>query len=271
MIQSNEFERYLKLLGVQAAKPSIDTLKSIVRAHITKIPFENISKLYYWKAMGFHVSMDRTQYLNGIEQFHFGGTCYANAFHLHELLVYLGYDVALCGADMSKPDVHIVNIVNLEGREYIVDVGYAAPFLEPLPRDCSTDYSISLGTDRYVLTPKDELGRSRLTFYRDGAGSHGYVVKPQKRSIDEFAQVIADSFKPDATFMNAILLARFDSDCSYVLHNMTYVESRGTTVRQTHLKTKDHLIGFIEERFGIPEAISRVSLDNLTLSKDPWS
>ncbi len=271
MIQPNEFDRYLKLLGVQATKPSLNSLRAIVRAQTTKIPFENISKLYYWKTINLNASMDLTQYLNGVEQFHFGGTCYANAFHLHGLLAYLGYDVALCGADMNNPDVHIVNIVNVEGGEYMVDVGYAAPFLEPLPRDLPTDYVISFGSDKYVLMPKDEIGRSRLTFFREGFENHGYLVKPKPRSIDEFAQVIKDSFSPDATFMNAILLAKFGLDRSYVLHNMTYVESRGTATQKTHLKTRSHLIALIEEKFGIPEPISRVALNDLTLSKDPWS
>jgi len=214
--------------------------------------------------------MDLTQYLNGIEQFNFGGTCYTNAFHLNELLKCLGFEARLC-ADMSKPDVHLVNVVQLEGREYLVDVGYAAPFLEPIPLDLAHDYVVPCGTGRNVLAPKDEMGRSRMTLHSNGSPRHGYVVNPRPRNIDEFACVIADSFTPDATLMNAILLARFYPESSYVLHNMTYVESRGLTEKQSEIKTRDHLVTLIEERFGIPEAISRISLDNLTLSKDPWS
>ena len=38
---------------------------------------------------------------------------------------------ALCGAAMSAPDMHAVNIVTADGRPWLVDVGYAAPLLEP--------------------------------------------------------------------------------------------------------------------------------------------
>lgn len=37
--------RYLKLLGLQKKKPCMEALKEIIAAHITKVPFENISKL----------------------------------------------------------------------------------------------------------------------------------------------------------------------------------------------------------------------------------
>ena len=67
------------------------------------------------------------QFLADIENYHFGGTCYTNNYFLKLLLSYLGYDVKLCGADMNRPDVHVVNIVRIEGREFIVDVEYAAP------------------------------------------------------------------------------------------------------------------------------------------------
>jgi len=269
--EESEFKRYLSLLDVPESEPNMDTLSRLVKAHLGRVPFENISKLYYWKTVGFLASMDLGQYLNGIERFHLGGTCYTNAFHLNELLKYLGFEAKLCGADMSKPDVHLVNVVQLEGREYLTDVGYAAPFLEPIPLDLQHDYEVSSGADRYVLAPRDETGRSRITLHRNGSPRHGYVVNPKARSIDEFARVMTDSFRHDATFMNAILLAKFDHVSSYVLHNMTYVESKGTSVQKTELDTRDCLIGLIEERFGIPETISRLALNNLTLSKDPWS
>jgi arylamine N-acetyltransferase len=63
---------------------------------------------------------------------------------------------------MSAPDVHMVNIVTLDGRPYLADVGYAAPFLAPLPLDLAQDQEIAWGRERYVLKPRDAAGRSLL-------------------------------------------------------------------------------------------------------------
>jgi arylamine N-acetyltransferase len=108
------FIRYLNLLGVPKREPSIDALKEIVRAQLFKVPFENISKLYYLKHRGLHHLIEFKDYLNGIEHYRFGGTCYSNNYYMNQLLTYLGYDVKLCGADMKNPDVHIVNIVSFK-------------------------------------------------------------------------------------------------------------------------------------------------------------
>jgi N-hydroxyarylamine O-acetyltransferase len=150
-----EYKRYLSLLGVSATIPDLDTLVRLVRAHVLTVPFENVSKLYYGKTGSVDAAMDLTQYLDGIERHHFGGTCYAGAFHLNQLLRELGFRAALCGADMRRPDVHLVNVVSLGGREYLVDVGYAAPFIEPMPMDVPEAYDIRRGTDRYVVLPRD--------------------------------------------------------------------------------------------------------------------
>ncbi len=201
-------ERYLRLLGVPARAPSLAALDELVRAQLTRVPFENVSKLHRRRA-GLRELPDLERHLDGVERHHFGGTCYPNNLHLHGLLAELGYDVRLCGADMTKPDVHLACIVTVDGHEHIVDGGYGAPFLAPLPRDLDRDHVIELGRERYVLRPQDAAGRSRLDLYRDGVLQHGYLLKPEPRRIEEFAAVIADSFRDDATFMNALVAVRF--------------------------------------------------------------
>ena len=271
MLRPGEAERFLAILGIDSKKPGIDELAELVRAHLLRIPFENISKLFRWRCKGVAGLVPFSEYLDGIEQHHFGGTCYTINFHLHQLLVALGYDVLLCGADMSRPDVHLVNIVRVGGREFLVDAGYAAPFLAPMPLDLPTDYVLSLGHDRYILSPRDAQGRSRLSLLRDGIPRHGYRVTPAPRTVDEFATVIADSFRPGATFLNSVLLTRFGDAYSFVLHNLTSIESRGDTVISSALRSVDELIEAIEREFGIAASVSRAALEGLSMNMDIWS
>jgi arylamine N-acetyltransferase len=266
-----EFEKYLSLLDIQQHKPSIEALERLVQSHLTKIPFENISKLYYWKTTGRHSLPDLTQYLDGIERYHFGGTCYTNNYFLHRLLSHLGYDVSLCGADMNKPDVHLVNIVKIEGREFVVDAGYAAPFLEPIPRDLNEDYSISLGRDRYVLKPKDFAGRSRLELYRNEELKHGYNINPSPRIMSEFSHVVKASYEREATFMNAVLLVRFGLLSSSVIHNFQYIETQGSSSKIEHLRSSDELVERIFHVFGIPSDVVRIAIDGFSFKSDAWN
>lgn len=263
-------ERYLRLLGVQRKAPSLEELRELVRAHLFRVPFENVSKLYYRKHLGLMTLPNFEVFLEGIEGFNFGGTCYPNNYYFYQLLSDLGYRAILCGADMSNPDVHLVSMVEVDGRQYLMDVGYAAPFATPLPRDGVKDFVIRSGRDRYVLEPQDAAGRSRLQLYRDGALKHGYVAKPEPRQIVEFETAIADSFRDEATFMNALLLARFFPDRSLVIHNLTVIESRGTAYSLRVIADRAELVRVISRRFGIPASLTRDVVSELGALGDAW-
>jgi N-hydroxyarylamine O-acetyltransferase len=268
-VEASLVDRYLQLLGVTRKRPSFQGLSELVFAHLTRVPFENISKLYRWKRQRQTTLPTLQQFLEGIEQCHFGGTCYCNNFHFYMLLADLQYDVKLCAADMSTPDVHMASVVSIEGREYLVDAGYAAPFLLPIPLDLGTDYVLTLGQDRYVLRPKDEVGQSRLELHRNGTLKHGYLLKPRPRAIEDFQQVIRDSFKPTATFLNSILLARFWRDRSLVIHNLTLIQSHGSECNTRSLGRND-VVAEIHKQFEMPKAMVADAIENLQDLQDAW-
>jgi arylamine N-acetyltransferase len=271
MYTDSSYEKYLKILKISRRDPSIDALTQLVTAHLTTIPFENISKLYYKKNYSLKTIPDFDLYLEGISINNFGGTCYSNNYYLHKLLNYLGYDVRLCGADMTNPDVHIVNIVRIENRDYLVDVGYAAPFLNPIPLDLTEEYKIALGADEYIIIPRNENGYSELKMIRNGQIKHGYTVKPYSRSISEFETVIKDSFRESSTFLNAILLVLFRSKSSIMIHNFSLVEKSNTSFKSIKLESKAELVDNIVRHFAIPKDIVEDSLTYITNFEDAWN
>ena len=183
---SDLLRRYLNILGVKRRKPSTHALYELVQAQMMKVPFENVSKLYYKKRHNHQGLLNLEFFLDGIERFHFGGTCYSNNYHFYQLLANLGYEINLCGAAMLHPDVHLVSVVSVEQREYLVDVGYAAPFLSPLPRDLTTDHLIVLGRDQYVLKPQGVLSRIQSLSSRDEfvQAACEYFMIPQEVTLD---------------------------------------------------------------------------------------
>lgn len=263
------FGRYINLLGIKQQEPSPGALTEITKAHLTRVPFENISKLLY-KKQGMRDIPDLPQYLDGIEKFNFGGTCYSNNYYLYLLLDYLGYDVKLCGADMNDPDVHIVSMVKIEEHEFIVDVGYAAPFLQPLPREFNVNYSINFGDEEYILYPQDEAGHSKLEQYYKGELKHGYKAKPQPRKINFFKKVIEDSYRDDSTFMNALMFARFFENGSVILRNLSLIKTDKEKVTTEKINRGD-VSSIIEDEFGVPKSITEESIAELGEFKDTWN
>lgn len=270
-LSREQLGRYLAALGVPRRAPSREALDELVTAHLTRVPFENVSKLCYRRRLGLTGLPPLDLFLEGLERHRLGGTCYSNNCHLWSLLVSLGYEARLCGADMSKPDVHAVIVVRLEGRELLVDGGYGAPFFVPLPLDVGLVEAIAWGQERYLLHPRDAAGRSRLVVTRDGVEKHGYVVKPTPRLPEDFRRVIADSFRPEATFMNAIAIYRFERQRSLALRNLRLIESTPEGFTSRSLKDRDELVAVVEARFGIPAELVKEAVGGLRDLKDVWA
>jgi N-hydroxyarylamine O-acetyltransferase len=269
MSSEDLFERYLGALGIAQQEPSLEALSELMAAHLARIPFENVSKLYYRHELSRRTVPDLARFLDGIERCHFGGTCYTNNFHVHQLLAHLGYEVMLCGADMATPNVHMVNLVTLDRRRYLVDMGYGAPLRTPLPLDGADDREIAWGPFRYVLRPRDAAGRSRLDMFRDGVLTHGYTVIPAPRRLDDFAAVIADSFSEQATFMNALLVSRYGAQRSVMLRNLTLFATQDGRCTSDQAAGREQLPDIIEREFRIPREVARQALADVQLIRQP--
>ncbi|MBD3258515.1 hypothetical protein GF377_08790 [candidate division GN15 bacterium] len=256
--------RLRELLGINKHKPSTEGLRKVIAAFIQRVPFENVSKLYYRKKYGLRMIPDLERYVDGIEQHNFGGTCYSNNQYLYRLLHHLGYDVRLCGADMNRPDVHLTVMVVVEGREFLCDAGYGAPFLEPLPRDLDHDHVVALGNEQYILRPQDERGYSRVDHVRDGEIIHGYTTKPMHREVDFFAEAFAHSCSDDGAFMNQLMVARFWPGRSLVIRNLNVIRSEGLEVDIQKLGRREQIPSIVEEHVGIDREIVAEAVADLS-------
>jgi len=269
--RSKIFERYLSILGIEPEDPSHDHLRRLVRAQLIRVPFENISKLYLKKTRDASFIPSLEEHLNGIERFNFGGTCYANNPYFAELLRHCGYDVDICGADMTRPDVHVVSLIRLEERKYLVDVGYGAPFDAPMPLDLDREKEIVFGENKYVLHPRDKQGRSRMDQLRNGKLTHSYLANPEPREISDFAEVIHDSYSDAATFMNVVVVERFFPDRSLRIQNFDLKESTPTATTITRLTDKEELAKAIVNHCGFPREIVCEAIADIALEADIYS
>lgn len=260
------FERYLAVLGVSERRPSLDALAELLAAHLARIPFENLSKLRGRHGRSEQRLPSLARYLDGIERWGLGGTCYANNVHLHELLVHLGYDAALCGADMSMPDVHAVNVVSLGGCRYLADAGYAAPLVEPLPIDADETPEIAWGPFRYTFHPTGPDGRPMLEMDRGDGRTHGYRVNLRPRRASDFTGVIADSYRPEATFMNAVLVSKYGAPRWAMLRNLVLIRGSAASAEVTPIASAADLPAVIELEFGIPASLVAEALDGVSLT-----
>ncbi len=222
----NLYERYLKLIGIEAIPTGVDGLTEIVRNHLCHIPFENVSKLLLFGKEKTGRPIALSEFLDSIEFQNLGGTCYSNNPYLQELLSFLGYKSYLLGADMDKPNVHTCIRTRLDSHQYHIDVGYAAPFREPIPLD-NTPYEIKHGKYTYLLKKIKDLNKYGIEVLLDGKKIHGYIINEYSRKFSYFSKTIRNSFETGNTFMSCIRITRFFKDRTVELKNRTLTTYNG--------------------------------------------
>ena len=249
MSLSELHRRYLRLLGIDHLPSGLDGLRLVVRRHLIRVPFENVSKLLLFDREGAGRPIALSEFLDGIEHHDLGGTCYTSSPHLADLLRALGYRVDLLGADMTNPDVHTCLRVHLPTAAYLVDVGFAAPFREPIPLD-RLPYTVIEGTHRYVF---DHHPRGlALTFQATGDPSLSYVAHDPPRTLESFEPIIRNSFAPTAHFLNNLRIARYFEDYSVELLNRTMSIHRDGATTRTEFASVDELEQAVRTEFALP-------------------
>lgn len=125
---------YLQRINYEGVlSPTPETLRSLHRAHMLTVPFENLD-IHLQRP----IRLEQTALFQKIVKYHRGGFCYELNGLFAELLQELGFDVVLLSAQVAKkngtfgPEFdHLALLVQLEDL-WLADVGFGDSFLEPL-------------------------------------------------------------------------------------------------------------------------------------------
>jgi N-hydroxyarylamine O-acetyltransferase len=244
------FKRYLRLLGIDHRPSGLSGLRLLVGHHLAKVPFENISKLLLYGREGAGRTTTLSEFLDGIEFSDLGGTCYSNNPFFAQLLRELGYDATLLGADMSQPNVHTCIRVGIDGLSYHVDVGFAAPFREPLRLDRLPAH-IHEGNNRYTFQP-DGPDRYRMSMFSGDEPREFYVAHGPALPRSVLDEVVVKSFSLRSHFLQHLRISRvFDSYSVDLMDRKLYRHENGKTTL-TEIRSLAGLMAALEEQFHMP-------------------
>lgn len=251
--QDELFRRYLGILG-WVGDPG---LHELVSSHLIKVPFENVSKLLASAqpdgTNGAASLPDIDTFLRGIAEQDLGGTCFAIAGHFARLLSFLDYEVELLGADVGgAPRSHAVCRVGFEDAHYLVDVGYAAPFYQPIPLvdlpvrvpHGDLDYVI----DRHVSGPE----ALEVTTLRGSAKVQSYVAKRPALAADGFSQAIERAAAEGAKFMSKLRITRFFASRVLEVVNNSLVTTHHNITTVTPIRDQAELEAVVHEQMQLP-------------------
>lgn len=254
-------DAYLHRLGMAPGDieaPTLELLTRLQRAHVTTIPFENLSIVGdpHAETTGPGISLSLPHLYDKIVERERGGYCFELNGLFHELLTVLGYEVDRCAARvvsaLQTPANHHVNLVQLD-QPYVVDVGTGPPMLRtPLPLDgtsCADDAGVSW---RVVESERpDAAYRAEVRSPGETEWTPRYVFTPTPRSLSYFAP--ANEYLQSASespFTERPIVARSTPYGYDKLTADTLLEHRGTE-RETHVVSASDWAETLRRWFGI--------------------
>ena len=176
-VTSLDLDAYLDRIDHPRVPPSVDALRSLHEAHVRAIPFENVDVV-----LGMHHGLGLDVIGDKLVRRHRGGYCYEHALLFAAVLAQLGYPVqrriARVQPHRAGPRTHMMLAVPADGVDYLVDVGFGAGMLYPMPlRDGAVvdqagwDHRVTRDGAVWTLSKRAEDGWEPLHTF-DGAPQH---------------------------------------------------------------------------------------------------
>lgn len=255
-------KNYLHSLSTTSLKEkSLLQVAQLTKAHLHTYPFELISKYTLVESE----LEDRIPSVEGFQERHkkfgWGGNCHVLNGRFVQLLDWLGYEVQLVPIEKG----HVATLLKWKGEEFLVDVGYAGPFFEPIPlKQGSWTVETSYETSYFQRMEDGTIVWERV---RDEKPITTKTIQPRPLTNEEFFWWVNRSYTdiPENSLFRKIEITWFPNGERHQLINTTYtVDSlEGKRVEKTY-QNKEEWLQLIEQRFGIAQESTKKALTFLS-------
>lgn len=231
-----------------------ETLRQLQVGHLLAVPFENLS--IHWKEP---ITLNDEALFEKIVERRRGGFCYELNGLFAALLRELGFDVVLLSAEVANKEGefgpeydHMALLVGLEGKRYLVDVGFGDSFREPLligeraeQFDGERAYRVEEAGGRMILRRRDDNGEWRAQ-YRFSLQSHEYA--------DYAGMCRYHQTSPASHFTRGRICSLATGEGRITLSEMRLITTRGSERHERELADEEKYTEALREEFGIEGA-----------------
>lgn len=264
-------KQYLAALQLSVEAPTFQYLQNICTAHLTKFPFENISKLIYVRDNQSDEAFIPTneEFISNHFAYHFGGTCYTQNSKLLLLLRHLGYSCYLA----KLGDDHMAILVELPeypNERLFIDCGAAAPFFTPVRFESDPNNVSEFGSEQVFLKwVNREQGVYHYVRYRDGqkSGKDWLFNANDRYEFADFREIIRKSNHPQSSFMTVLRCQLWQIDKGRNLsltNNLLTIRYLDGTITKQHLLSINEIEDVMAEEFGLPKLPVQEAIDILS-------
>lgn len=253
-------------------EPDYDTLQSITGCHSGTITFENLDPF-----MGRPVFLNPELLQDKLVRSRRGGYCFEQNSLLRYVLEALGFKVTnlsarvLWGQEADQPlmpRTHMLLIVEIEDKDYLVDVGFGV-MTPTVPLALNSQQPRETPLETFRLQQNDGLFLLQANLDNSWRNLYQFDLQPQL-PVDYEVSNWYVSTHPDSRFVNSLILTMPGKDCRHTLQNniLTTHHISGEKDRKT-LTSVDALLDCLQHTFGLqlPATLDLDRLSGLTGSR----
>jgi N-hydroxyarylamine O-acetyltransferase len=246
-----DLDSYLARIGYDGAlAPALEVLGGLHLAHATHIPFENLDIL-----LGRPVLLDLDGLQAKLVRGRRGGYCFEQNTLFAAALGRVGFRVTPLaarvrfGADEVRPRTHMLLKVEIDGSDWLADVGFGGEvLLQPLPMEPGRE-SHQFGRT-YCLSEDAGLWVLRSRHARAWLDLYAFTTEPQYAVDFEVANHFT-STHPSSLFLLQPFVQRTNPEASYRLFGRELSIKRGEDVSSRAIGDDEELLGVLAETFGL--------------------
>ncbi|MGA9813242.1 MAG: arylamine N-acetyltransferase [Terriglobales bacterium] len=242
---------YLQRVGYTGPRqPIAETLRSLHRAHMFSVPFENLDI-----SLGRKIICEEESFLRKIIERRRGGFCYELNGAFAALLRGLGFEVTLLSGRVPREDGssspefdHLALLVDLEGP-WLADVGFGDLFTTPVRLEIGQEQEQD--GRRFRIVEQD--GRLQLDRTEpDGRWRCQYSFTLVPRSLDEFAPMCHyHQTSPESPFTRRRVCSMATPDGRITISDYKLITTRNGEKQERPLNSEDERQNALQEYFGV--------------------
>lgn len=251
MYHADEISGYLERIGFEG-KPAVDwnTLLGIQNKHVAAIPFENLNPL-----LNIPIELTSDWIYDKIVRKGRGGYCFEQNLLLQWILESIGFDVKpLIGRAGAATDTsgrtHLVLLVSLDGKKYLVDVGYGG-LVPPSPLLFELDITQQTPNEDYRIVNFEDEYRLEIKLLGKWKRLYEFSLLRQIFLDIEVANWFTAT-SPDSRFKKGLIAARTDKGKRYTLNdrNFSIYDLEGATEKRV-ITSPEEMSKILQESFKI--------------------
>jgi N-hydroxyarylamine O-acetyltransferase len=233
-----DIEIYLRRINyIGSLTPTLQVLSKLQETHLLNVPFENLDIHY-----GFPIELDIDKIFRKIILNQRGGFCYELNGLFYELLSTLGFNVKrISGRVFEKatgygPEYdHLAIIAEIDGIEYLSDVGFGEFCFSPLKIEAGIMQSDKRGD---FIIQKLENDFYCVSKSENDILMPQYIFKTTPRELNEFNEMcLYHQTNPKSHFTQNVLITRPTPDGRVTLSRNTLKVKSADSINETPIES----------------------------------